>query len=258
MSHGAPPPPPAHPDRPTPSPPPPTLTGAAWNHRHAQRPLPGLAHWPGWLRSMPEGTRGQGLIHLFGALFFALPGSLLAFSGSGHAPPPLSLAVLLFVAVHALLHGLCALQHTRPTPPRPLLAALERHLPWLLVASLALPLAAYAGGHGAAGLLVVGCTTTLLIPGSAWRGQPRYPPARRGLQAAAAAVVLVCTTLLCLPLPLQPLAWVWAGGLAYVLGLALQLHPLHRAGRLLWSCLMVLGSLLHFIAVALITIPAGP
>lgn len=257
MSQGVPPPRPAHTARSTPARPAHGLTGAAWNRRPVGRGVLGLAHWPRWLRAIPDDERGAALLHVFAALFFALPGSLLALSGSQRASLPLSSAVLLFVAVHAGLHALCALHHGRHGAAQPLLAALDRHLPCLLLVGLLIPLAAHAGGYSAFGLLALGWLAAIAVLLSSARAWPRYPPARRALQSAATGIVLVCTTLLCLPLPGQPLAWLLGSGLALALAAVVALRRHRRSRDGLRHALLVLGSLLQFIVVALITVPAS-
>ncbi|KAF1016256.1 MAG: hypothetical protein GAK31_01745 [Stenotrophomonas maltophilia] len=234
----------------------PTLTGAAWSRRRSSALRPGLPHCPRWLRTTPHGQRADVLLHLFATLFFALPGAALAWATCQHGTRLLAAAVLLFVLAQALLHALCVGQPAQRATPHPLLLALAGHLPWLLLASVLLPLAAHQRTLAAAVLAALGLLAAVLMPVSAWRAVPRRLPTRRGLQAAAAGLLLCVVIALCAPLPLAVVAWQAAALLALAASLALQLRPLQTGRTLLRHVLVVLGSLLQFIAIALLVAPS--
>lgn len=113
----------------------PGLTAAAWNRRPHNVRAPGLQHWPLWLRTVPDIERTGVLMRLFGALFLLLPGIALVASAYRHASTAVATAVLLFVAVHAALHGLAAWRAATPHPTPPLLRALDGHAAGIMIAS---------------------------------------------------------------------------------------------------------------------------
>ncbi|WP_349998201.1 hypothetical protein [Stenotrophomonas lacuserhaii] len=85
----------------------PALTAAAWN-RHGRQRRPRLTHW---LRALPHPARSSTLVYLFGAVFFAVPGSVLVFAQPTQAPMLLRGVVLLFVCAFAAGYVLSTLQH---------------------------------------------------------------------------------------------------------------------------------------------------
>lgn len=257
MSKEASPPRPANTPRTTAEPLSSTLTAAAWNRRQKPRRLHGPAQWPRWLRSIPDAERSGALSHLFTALFFAIPGAALAFAGSLRASAALSLAVLLFVAVHAALHVLSALHHARRGIASPLLRSVDRHLPCLMVAGTLIPLAAHAGGHVPMILLALAWLASGVLVASSMHGVPAHPTWRGVLRTASAALLLLAAVLLSLPVAGPLLAWLLAGALCCAASLGLQWHPRHRLAAMLRHGLLPLGSLCHFIAVALIAVPAA-
>lgn len=176
----------------------PGLTAAAWNRRPRNGRAPGLQHWPRWLRSVPDTERAGVLMRLFGALFLLLPGIALAASTYRHASTAAAVAVLLFVAVHAALHGLAAWRAATSRPTPPLLRALDGHAAGIMIASALL----IAIGAGMA------------------------------------------------KLPAPTLFWLVAGA-------ASQLCSARMPGQRLRSALLVLGSALQFIAVALLALLAA-
>jgi hypothetical protein len=84
------------------------------------------------------------LLRLFGALFLLLPGIALVASTYRHTSAAATAAVLLFVAVHAALHGLAAWRAATSRPTPPLLRVLDSHAAGAMIAS-ALPIAIGAG-----------------------------------------------------------------------------------------------------------------
>lgn len=113
----------------------PALTAAAWNRRPRTGRAPGLQHWPRWLRTVPDIERPGVLMRLFGAFFLLLPGVALADSTYRHASTAAAAAVLLFVAVHAALHGLAAWRAATSRPTPPLLRVLDGHAAGIMIAS---------------------------------------------------------------------------------------------------------------------------
>lgn len=176
----------------------PGLTAAAWNrHPRTGRAL-GMEHWPHWLRAVPETERAGVLMRLFGALFLLLPGIALAASTYRHASAVAAAAVLLFVAVHAALHGLAAWRAATSRPMPPLLCVLDGHATGIMIAS--------------ALLISIGAGMTKL--------------------------------------PVPAFFWLLAGAVSQLLAARLAGHRLRNA-------LLVLGSALQFIAVALLALPAA-
>jgi len=176
----------------------PALTAAAWNRRPRTGRAPGLQHWPRWLRTVPDIERAGVLMRLFGALFLLLPGLALVASTYRHASTAMATAVLLFVAVHAALHGLAAWRAATPHPTPPLLRVLDGHAAGIMIAS--------------ALLITIGA----------------------GMAKLQASTFL----------------WLLAGA-------AIQLCTARIAGHRLRNALLVLGSALQFIAVALLALHAA-
>lgn len=176
----------------------PGLTAAAWNRRPRDGRAPGLQHWPRWLRAVPDTERAGVLIRLFGALFLLLPGIALAASTYRHASTAAAAAVLLFVGLHAALHGLAAWRAATSRPTPPLLRVLDGHAAGIMIAS--------------ALMITIGAGMTKL-PG------PMF-------------------------------SWLVAGA-------ASQLCGARMPGHRLRNTLLVLGSALQFIAVALLALLAA-
>ena len=137
-------------------------------------------------------------MRLFGALFLLLPGIALVASTYRHASAAAAAAVLLFVAVHAALHGLAAWRAATSRPMSPLLRALDGHAAGTMIAS--------------ALLIAIGAGMTKL--------------------------------------PVPTFFWLLAGVVS-------QLFAARLAGHRLRNALLVLGSALQFIAVALLTLLAA-
>ncbi len=176
----------------------PGLTAAAWNRRPRDGRAPGLQHWPRWLRAVPDTERAGVLIRLFGALFLLLPGIALAASTYRHASTAAAAAVLLFVGLHAALHGLAAWRAATSRPTPPLLRVLDGHAAGIMIASALL-------------ITIVAGMTNLPAPTFFW----------------------------------------------LVAGAASQLCGARMAGHRLRNALLVLGSALQFIAVALLALLAA-
>ncbi|WP_260678226.1 hypothetical protein [Stenotrophomonas maltophilia] len=138
------------------------------------------------------------LIRLFGALFLLLPGVALAASTYRHASTAAAAAVLLFVGLHAALHGLAAWRAATSRPTPPLLRVLDGHAAGIMIAS--------------ALMITIGAGMTKL-PG------PMF-------------------------------SWLVAGA-------ASQLCGARMPGHRLRNTLLVLGSALQFIAVALLALLAA-
>ncbi|HIE5354547.1 TPA: hypothetical protein ACXNP2_003699 [Stenotrophomonas maltophilia] len=237
---------------------PPALTAAAWRRRPRKADTWGLEHWPDWLRVIPDSARGQVLIHLFGGLFFALPGAALVISIGVRGSSALALAVLLYVAAQALLHGLravrCAGENTVSGPQ----VLLDRHFPHLSMVSLMVPLAALGSTDAnTATLLAGGVLAGLSGPVRTVFVRPRHLLLHPVLQVMATAVMLGCIAVLSVDMAPFAQYLTGAGVLVYLGGLALQRrHPLSPAG-VTWSGQMVVGGLLHFITIALLGISAA-
>ncbi|PJL04630.1 MULTISPECIES: hypothetical protein [Stenotrophomonas] len=137
-------------------------------------------------------------MRLFGALFLLLPGIALVASTYRHASAAAAAAVLLFVAVHAALHGLAAWRAATSRPMSPLLRALDDHAAGTMIAS--------------ALLIAIGAGMTKL--------------------------------------PVPTFFWLLAGAVSQLFGARLSGHRLRNA-------LLVLGSALQFIAVALLALLAA-
>ncbi|MBA0395544.1 hypothetical protein D7U98_09005 [Stenotrophomonas maltophilia] len=137
-------------------------------------------------------------MRLFGALFPLLPGIALVASTYRHASAAAAAAVLLFVAVHAALHGLAAWRAATSRPMSPLLRALDGHAAGTMIAS--------------ALLIAIGAGMTKL--------------------------------------PVPAFFWLLAGAVS-------QLFAARLSGHRLRNALLVLGSALQFIAVALLTLLAA-
>lgn len=181
----------------------PALTAAAWNRRRALPARPTLIHW---LRRVPDAARLRILLHLFGALFFAIPGSVLLLALAAHAPLLLSASVLVFVCVLLGLHALAALGHAGARRTRaPLRQRMRQAAPYALLTATALPFA------------------------SAWG--------------------------LALPITADTRCWLAAGVLAYAIGALLPRLSAGAFAHTVSPALIVLGSVLHFIAVAALTTP---
>lgn len=137
-------------------------------------------------------------MRLFGALFLLLPGIALVASTYRHASAAAAAAVLLFVAVHAALHGLAAWRAAASRPMPPLLRALDDHAAGIMIAS--------------ALLIAIGAGMTKL--------------------------------------PVPTFFWLLAGVVS-------QLFAARLSGHRLRNALLVLGSALQFIAVALLALLAA-
>ncbi|HDS1531427.1 TPA: hypothetical protein QEK88_001260 [Stenotrophomonas maltophilia] len=136
-------------------------------------------------------------MRLFGALFLLLPGIALAASTYRHASTAAA-AVLLFVGLHAALHGLAAWRAATSRPTPPLLRVLDGHAAGIMIASALL-------------ITIVAGMTNLPAPTFFW----------------------------------------------LVAGAASQLRGARMAGHRLRNALLVLGSALQFIAVALLALLAA-
>lgn len=230
------------------------LTAAAWNRQRP--PRRGLAHWPRWLRSIPENARAAVLVRVFAALFLLLPGGALVYASGPHLHAGLLVAVLVFVTTHGLLHALAVWRHLASRPLPPPLRRIDANAAWLLLAAALVPVALRAADAWPKVEWAMAATAACLLVAMRQPTQPGRAPLRSALQMVAIVLLLGPTALLCLSLPPAALAWLLAGACCQMASLMLQLrfHGMHS--EVLRHSLLVLGSALQFIAVALISAPA--
>ena len=221
----------------------PSLTAAVWNRRAASN---GLAHWPGWLRGLPEAARPITLVRLFGALFMALPGLALVIFAALHAGTWLAVATLLLVATHATLHAVAARAEARGARPGARAQLLDAHAPALLLWTSLLPFVSHVSTGPA---LMLGASLALAL-GNAWmtaRGRHRHW--RRPLHAATALLLAATVAAQAPALPLPARAMLLAAVACLGLSVVAQLRT--RTRRIAGHLLLVLGSVGAAIAVAL-------
>jgi len=221
----------------------PSLTAAAWNRRADSN---GLAHWPRWLRGLPETARPIVLVRLFGALFMALPGLALVIFAALHAGTALAVATLLLVATHATLHAVAARAEARGEMPGARAQLLDPHAPPLLLWTSLLPFASFA----ATGLtLMLGASLALTL-GNAWMtAGNRHRHWRRPLHAATALLLTATVAAQAPAVPLPARAMLLAAAACLGLSVVAQLRSGTR--RITGHLLLVLGSVGAAIAVAL-------
>ncbi len=223
-----------------------SLTVAAWNRHPQPRRLRGLAHWPRWLRDLPEPARPIALARLFGALFMALPGAALVVFVALHAGAALAAATLLLVATHATLHAMAAWSQARTAMSSPWPQRLEAPAPALLSWTSLLPFATVAA-PGAKTLL--GASVALLLLNARLTAYGRHRPWQRPLHVATATLLAATLAGQAVLLSLPARAALLAGAACIGVSVAVQL----RAGthRITGHLLLVLGSLCAAFAVAL-------
>lgn len=224
-----------------------TLTAAAWNRRPASRGLRGLAHWPQWLRTLPEPARPAVLTRLFGALFMALPGLALVLFAASHDGITLASAALLLASVHGLLHAQSAWLLARPVTAPSWRHTLDDHAPGLLACSALLPLALRASVL--ANTLLCAATVAVLAA-IITTVRPTQRRRRRPLQVAAAALLLMVLVLHALALPWPVLASVLLAALCLAGSTAVQMRGGTDDGNILRHTLLVVASLCATVAVA--------
>lgn len=221
----------------------PSLTGAAWNRRPASH---GLAHWPRWLRALPETARPIVLLRLFGALLMALPGLALVSFVALHAGAALAAATLLLVATHAALHATAAWATARSEVNDARTQLLDDLAPMLFSAASLLPFASFA----ATGVtLMLGASLALVLLTAWMSARGRHRQWRRPLLVATALLLAATVVALAVTLPLPAAAMLLAASACIGLSVVVQL----RAGtrRIARHALLVLGSVCAIIAVAL-------
>lgn len=80
-------------------------------------------------------------------------------------------------------------------------------------------------------------------------GGVRYPKLRTGLYLAMGWLILVAIKPLWLRLPSWGLFWLFAGGIAYTVGVAFYAAKRVRYSHFVWHLFVIMGTACHFIAV---------
>lgn len=221
----------------------PSLTAAAWNRRAASN---GLAHWPRWLRGLPEAARPIVLVRLFGALFMALPGLALVIFAALHAGTAPAVATLLLVATHAALHAVAARAEARGELPGARAQLLDAHAPALLLWTSLLPFTSLAA---TVPTLTLAATLALALSNAWMTAGNRHRHWRRPLHAATARLLTATVAAQAPAVPLPARAMLLAAAACLGLSVVAQLRSGTR--RITGHLLLVLGSVGAAIAVAL-------
>lgn len=186
----------------------------------------------------------SGFVHVGGFLFALIGGGVLLGRARGGAP----LAVaFVYAACLVLLYGASAVYHLMPAGERVTraLRLLDHVAILLLVAGTSTPLL-YRATQGPTRVALIAMIWGLALTGTivklAWARAPRA--------VYTAMYVVIGWSLLgaLIGLPSLPLALVLAGGIVYTAGAVIYARSAHRV----WHSFVVAGSVLHYVAIALL------
>jgi hemolysin III len=201
-----------------------------------------------WANSLSHG------VGLFAALI-AAPILVLAARDRGHSG--ILIGKIVFIATTLVLYLASALYHAWPrSRVKSVLQQFDHVAIFLLIAGTYTPFA-LGPLRGSVGLIILGLTWALAIFGAIMKirhGPDRYPRLALGLYLGMGWLGLVFLREFAAVVPLSTILWLFAGGLAYTVGVIFFVREHARFNHFIWHLFVLGGTTCHFCAVLSCTV----
>jgi hemolysin III len=165
--------------------------------------------------------------------------------------PPDLVGVSVFATTLVLLYLASTLYHALPSPrAKPVLRVLDHGAVYLLIAGTYTPFA-LGPLRGPWGSLLFALVWSLAVLGVVVTalGGLRYPRLTTGAYLALGWLGVLVIRVLWVRVPLAGLAWLFAGGLAYTVGVVFLTARRMRYGHFVWHLFVLAGTSCHVVAV---------
>src|SRR6516164_5421998 len=207
------------------------------------------------LRNSTQSTGEEvanGISHGIGLVGAMIGTPILLLAAFRHGNIPFLIGTIIFATTMLLVYLASTLYHSWPqTNTKSLLQVIDHAAIFLLIAGTYTPFA-LGPLRGSGGLAMLGIVWALALFGvimKATRGVLRHRKLAMTLYLGTGWIALTFIRPLSLAIPLSPLLWLIAGGLAYTAGTLFFANERMRYGHFIWHLFVLAGSSCHFVAV---------
>jgi hemolysin III len=204
-----------------------------------------------WTQSAGEEV-ANGISHGIGLVGAMIGTPILLLAAFHHGDIPFLIGTIVFTTTMLLVYLASTLYHGWPqTKTKSLLQVIDHAAIFLLIAGTYTPFA-LGPLRGGGGLVMLGIVWALALFGvimKATRGVLRHRRLAMTLYLGTGWMALAFMRPLALAIPLSPLLWLIAGGLAYTAGTLFFANERMRYGHFIWHLFVLAGSSCHFVAV---------